>query len=231
MSFFLFHSFLFPQESLGGNSKTVMLATISPASLYIDETLATLRYACQARSIVNRVKVNEDSNNREIHKLRSEVDRLRAQIQYYKRQEILAVEAPPRKIIIETIESNPNDEEEKEKLRQQLKEKEQDLANAEKSWRERLREANNKCKNEMKLLQQNGLALKLSVAQKHPCLINLTADPILSGTLLYILPLGTVRIGKPKATHEVQSDIVLDGPLVGLNHWYVHFCFSFFHKL
>lgn len=211
--------FFFSQESLGGNSKTVMLATISPASLHVDETLATLRYACQARSIVNRVKVNEDSNNREISKLRTEVDRLRAQIQYYKRQEIQAIEAPPRKIIIETIEANPNDEEEKEKLRQQLKEREHELANAEKSWRERLREANDKCKNEMKLLQQNGLALKLSVAQKHPCLINLTADPILSGTLLYILPMGTVRIGRPKPSHQTQSDIVLDGPLVGANHW------------
>lgn len=205
---------------MGGNSKTVMLATISPASLHVDETLATLRYACQARSIVNRVKVNEDSNNRESVKLRAEVERLRAQIQDYKRQEIQAIEAPPRKIIIETIESNPCDEEEKEKLRQKLREKEQDLATAEKLYEERLREANNKCKHEMRLLQQNGLALQLSVAQKQPCLINLATDPMLSGTLLYILPPGVVRIGKPKPPTHVQSDIVLDGPLVGLNHWY-----------
>lgn len=215
----LFSVLMFFQESLGGNSKTLMLATISPASLHIDETLATLRYACQARSIVNRVKVNEDSNNREIHKLRTEVDRLRAQVQYYKRQEIQAIEAPPRKIIIETIDANPDDEEEKGRLRQQLREKELELANAQKSWRERLREADNKCKNEMKLLQQNGLALQLSVAQKQPCLINLATDPMLSGTLLYILPPGIVRIGKPKPSTHAQSDIVLDGPLVGLNHW------------
>lgn len=207
------------QESLGGNSKTVMLATISPASLHTDETLATLRYACQARSIVNRVKVNEDPNDREIHKLRAEVDCLRAQVQYYKRQEIHAVEAAPRKIIIETIDGSANDEEEKEKLRQQLREKEQDLARAEKSWRERLREADSKIKNEMRLLQQNGLALQLSVAQKQPCLINLATDPMLSGTLLYILPPGIVRIGRPKPSTHLQSDIVLDGPLVGQNHW------------
>lgn len=198
-----------------------MLATISPASVHVDETLATLRYACQARSIVNRVKVNEDLNNRKIHELQTEVDRLRAQVQYYQRQEIQAVEAPPRKIIIETIEANPNDEHEKEKLRQQLREKEYELANAQKSWRERLEEAKNKCKNEMKLLQQNGLALQLSDAQKsHPCLINLATDPMLSGTLLYILPPGVVRIGKPKPSDQAQSDIVLDGLWVGLNHWY-----------
>lgn len=106
-----------------------------------------------------------------------------------------------------------------EKLRQQLREKEQELSNAQKSWRDRIREAENKCKNEMKLLQQNGLALQLSVAQKQPCLINLANDPMLSGTLLYILPPGIVRIGKPKPSTHAQSDIVLDGPLVGLNHW------------
>lgn len=54
------------QESLGGNSRTAMLATISPANIHLDETLATLRYACQARSIVNRVHKNEDANERVI---------------------------------------------------------------------------------------------------------------------------------------------------------------------
>lgn len=197
-----------------------MLATISPASVHLDETLATLRYARSARSIVNRVKVNEDPNDREIHKLRAEVDCLRAQVQYYKRQEIHAVEAAPRKIIIETIETaNADDEKEKEKLRQQLHEKEQELARAQTTWEERIREADNKCKNEMKLLQQNGLALQLSVAQKQPCLVNLATDPMLSGTLLYILPPGVVRIGRKKPSTHAQSDIVLDGPLVGYNHW------------
>lgn len=86
------------QENLGGNSKTIMLATISPASLHMDETLSTLRYACQARSIVNRVKVNQDRNDHEINSLRTEVDCLRAQVQYYKRQEVQVVKAPPRKM-------------------------------------------------------------------------------------------------------------------------------------
>jgi hypothetical protein len=41
-----------------------MLATISPANIHLDETLATLRYAGQARTIVNRVRVNEDPHDR-----------------------------------------------------------------------------------------------------------------------------------------------------------------------
>lgn len=50
------------KESLGGNSKTAMLATISPSSSQDDETLSTLRYARQARYIINTARVNEDPN-------------------------------------------------------------------------------------------------------------------------------------------------------------------------
>lgn len=206
------------QENLGGNSKTVMLATISPASLHADETLSTLRYACQANLIVNRVKVNEDPNNRQIRELRAEVERLQALQQVYERQKLQQpVQTHPRKIIIETIDVGGGDE--NEALRQQLRETEQELIKAQKSWRDRLREAEALRENEMKILKQNGLALELSVAQKQPCLINLAADPMLSGTLLYILPIGVVHIGRPKPPTHAQSDIVLDGPLVGENHW------------
>ena len=52
------------QDNLGGNSKTVMLATISPASENFEETLSTLRYADRAKRIVNHAVVNEDPNSR-----------------------------------------------------------------------------------------------------------------------------------------------------------------------
>lgn len=50
------------KESLGGNSKTAMIATLSPATTNVDESLSTLRYAQQARLIINIAKVNEDTN-------------------------------------------------------------------------------------------------------------------------------------------------------------------------
>ena len=61
-SFILQHMFTcrLLKESLGGNSKTAMIATVSPASQHIEETLSTLRYAQTARSIVNIARVNED---------------------------------------------------------------------------------------------------------------------------------------------------------------------------
>lgn len=48
------------KESLGGNSKTVMIATLSPADINYGETLSTLRYADNAKQIKNKAVVNED---------------------------------------------------------------------------------------------------------------------------------------------------------------------------
>lgn len=56
----------------------MMLATISPASIHMDESLATLRYACQARCIVNRIRVNESEKDQIIRELQAEVNRLKS---------------------------------------------------------------------------------------------------------------------------------------------------------
>jgi hypothetical protein len=58
------------KESLGGNSKTFMIAAISPSQLNYQETLSTLQYAYRVKSIVNKAKVNEDSSARIIRALR-----------------------------------------------------------------------------------------------------------------------------------------------------------------
>lgn len=72
--------FLTPQDSLGGNSRTAMVATISPAADNYDETLSTLRYADRAKSIINHAVVNEDPNARIIRELREEVEKLKEQL-------------------------------------------------------------------------------------------------------------------------------------------------------
>ena len=48
------------QDSLGGNSKTVMCANVGPAGYNYDETVNTLRYATRAKSIKNTAKINEE---------------------------------------------------------------------------------------------------------------------------------------------------------------------------
>ncbi|KAJ7365464.1 Kinesin-like protein kif16b [Desmophyllum pertusum] len=66
------------KDSLGGNSKTVMVAAISPAECNYGETLSTLRYAHRAKSIINMPLINEDQNVKLIRELRSEIERLKA---------------------------------------------------------------------------------------------------------------------------------------------------------
>lgn len=68
------------KESLGGNSKTTMIATVSPANIHQEETLTTLRYAATARRVVNIVKVNEDPKIRRIRELEHEVEVLKQRI-------------------------------------------------------------------------------------------------------------------------------------------------------
>ena len=57
------------QDSLGGNTKTVMIATVSPAACHADETLSTLRYADRAKRIQNCPIVNEDPKVQQLLKL------------------------------------------------------------------------------------------------------------------------------------------------------------------
>uniref|UniRef100_A0A3B4WC49 Kinesin-like protein KIF16B n=1 Tax=Seriola lalandi dorsalis TaxID=1841481 RepID=A0A3B4WC49_SERLL len=65
------------KDSLGGNAKTIMIATVSPADVNYGETLSTLRYANRAKNIINKPTINEDANVRLIRELRAEIARLK----------------------------------------------------------------------------------------------------------------------------------------------------------
>ncbi|XP_048397682.1 kinesin-like protein KIF1A isoform X15 [Stegostoma tigrinum] len=65
------------RENLGGNSRTAMVAALSPADINYDETLSTLRYADRAKQIRCNAVINEDPNNKLIRELKDEVSRLR----------------------------------------------------------------------------------------------------------------------------------------------------------
>ncbi|XP_071552253.1 kinesin-like protein KIF3A isoform X3 [Panulirus ornatus] len=69
------------QDSLGGNSKTVMCANIGPASYNYDETISTLRYANRAKNICNKAKINEDPKDALLRKLQDEIKTLRDQLE------------------------------------------------------------------------------------------------------------------------------------------------------
>lgn len=69
------------QDSLGGNSKTLMCANISPADLNYDETISTLRYANRAKNIKNRARVNEDPKDALLRQFQVEIEQLRKQLE------------------------------------------------------------------------------------------------------------------------------------------------------
>ena len=68
------------QDSLGGNTKTLMVACLSPADNNYDETLSTLRYANRAKNIKNKPKINEDPKDALLREYQDEIKKLRAML-------------------------------------------------------------------------------------------------------------------------------------------------------
>merc|ERR1719230_1162979 len=68
------------QDSLGGNTKTVMVACVGPADYNYDESISTLRYAYRAKSIKNKPRINEDPKDAMIREFQEEIDALKRQL-------------------------------------------------------------------------------------------------------------------------------------------------------
>eukprot|EP00350_Pseudokeronopsis_sp_OXSARD2_P007835 CAMPEP_0170540980 /NCGR_PEP_ID=MMETSP0211-20121228/853_1 /TAXON_ID=311385 /ORGANISM="Pseudokeronopsis sp., Strain OXSARD2" /LENGTH=152 /DNA_ID=CAMNT_0010843555 /DNA_START=750 /DNA_END=1208 /DNA_ORIENTATION=- len=69
------------QDSLGGNTKTVMIANVGPADYNYDETMNSLRYASRAKNIQNKPKINEDPKDALLREYQDEITKLRNQLQ------------------------------------------------------------------------------------------------------------------------------------------------------
>ena len=69
------------QDSLGGNTKTVMIANCGPAEYNFDETVTTLRYASRAKNIKNKPKINEDPKDAMLRQYQEEINELKAQLE------------------------------------------------------------------------------------------------------------------------------------------------------
>lgn len=69
------------QDSLGGNTKTIMIAACSPADYNYDETLSTLRYASRAKFIQNKPKVNEDPKDALLKEYMEEIKKLKLMLE------------------------------------------------------------------------------------------------------------------------------------------------------
>uniref|UniRef100_A0A674ACJ3 Kinesin family member 13B n=1 Tax=Salmo trutta TaxID=8032 RepID=A0A674ACJ3_SALTR len=153
------------KDSLGGNSRTAMVATVSPAADNYDETLSTLRYADRAKSIVNHAVVNEDPNARIIRELREEVEKLRDQL-----TQAESMKAP--------------------ELKERLEESEKLIQEMTVTWEEKLRKTEEIAQERQKQLESLGISLQSSgirVGEDKCFLVNLNADPALNELLVYYL--------------------------------------------
>ncbi|KAJ3256242.1 Kinesin-like protein kif3a [Boothiomyces macroporosus] len=112
------------QDSLGGNAKTLMVATMSPASYNYDETISTLRYANRAKNIKNKPKVNEDPKDAMLREFQEEIKRLKSLLENTEGgEETVIEEVEEVEVEIEQDEDEPNIKQKKEKKVRKQKEK------------------------------------------------------------------------------------------------------------
>ena len=181
------------QNALGGNSKTVMICALSPASINYEETLSTLRYADRAKKIQNKAVVNESEHDKTVRLLKEENNELKKKI-----------EELSQKILGGKI-----DNEDKEKfkdLKEQYDATEKIVENMSKTFSERIEEAK---KNEREFNYEK-------VDTNYPHLVVLNEDPQLSHKLKYSLKKLPIYVGRKHG--NPTPEIKLSGIGIKQNH-------------
>jgi len=182
------------QNALGGSSKTVMICAISPASSNYEETLSTLRYADRAKRIKNTATVNENPQDKLIRQLREENEKL-------------------RQMVGDTSPTNGGDAEDKEAMQakqQEIAALEQALQEMQKSFAERLSEAQAKASDVAQQKKDKG-----DLNQPH--VANLNEDDLLTNKLRFAFKEGRTRVGRP-ADGEGGPEVALSGPGIMPEH-------------
>uniref|UniRef100_A0A8C1FUV3 plus-end-directed kinesin ATPase n=1 Tax=Cyprinus carpio carpio TaxID=630221 RepID=A0A8C1FUV3_CYPCA len=217
------------RENLGGNSRTAMVAALSPADINYDETLSTLRYADRAKQIRCNAVINEDPNNRLVRELKEEVSRLKDLLYAQGLGDIIetGISGPPKSMLCtgsigslhDRIMFSPGSEEAIERL----KETEKIIAELNETWEEKLRRTEAIRMEREALLAEMGVAMRedggtvgVFSPKKTPHLVNLNEDPLMSECLLYYIKDGITKVGREDASS--RQDIVLSGHFIKDEH-------------
>uniref|UniRef100_A0A7N6AMV6 plus-end-directed kinesin ATPase n=1 Tax=Anabas testudineus TaxID=64144 RepID=A0A7N6AMV6_ANATE len=220
------------RENLGGNSRTAMVAALSPADINYDETLSTLRYADRAKQIRCNAVINEDPNNRLVRELKEEVSRLKELLYAQGLGDIIESKESPSPSLSalssragsiaslhDRIMFSPGSEEAIERL----KETEKIIAELNETWEEKLRRTEAIRMEREALLAEMGVAMRedggtvgVFSPKKTPHLVNLNEDPLMSECLLYYIKDGITRVGRLDASS--RQDIVLSGHFIKDEH-------------
>uniref|UniRef100_H2YU72 Kinesin-like protein n=1 Tax=Ciona savignyi TaxID=51511 RepID=H2YU72_CIOSA len=231
------------KENLGGNSKTAMIAAISPADINYDESLSTLRYADRAKQIRCNAVVNEDPNARLIRELKEEVERLRQVLRAEGLANLINEQAlMNRNKNLSTSDKGDTETpgtcrmlcfsadmllvqlkaQEKNAL-ERIKESEKIIAELNETWEEKLRKT--ECIRQQRenalmelgvSLREDGGTLGVFSPKRTPHVVNLNEDPLMSECLLYYIKDGLTRVGL--STAKVPQDIVLSGQHIKDEH-------------
>ncbi|XP_036816436.1 kinesin-like protein KIF16B isoform X2 [Oncorhynchus mykiss] len=178
------------KDSLGGNSKTIMIATLSPADVNYSETLSTLHYANRAKNIFNKPTVNEDSSVTVIRKLQEEIVRLKRLVE--KNNQALL---------------SPQDLSKTLKVEEKLHKNEVKVLELTREWTNKWGETQNILKEETVALRKQGIGVVMD--SKLPHLIGIDDDLLSTGTILYHLKEGRTLVGRDEASSN--PDIVVHG--------------------
>ena len=215
------------KENLGGNSKTAMLAAISPADINYDETLSTLRYADRAKQIVCKAVVNEDANGRLIRELKEEIYRLREILKREGIEEIITADTPDSANggVQSRVKQIKSISEASEDALSRLKENEKIIEQLTETYESKLKRTQDiMCEREASLSElgimtrNDGNALGIFSPKKTPHLLNLNEDPFMSECLLYYLKEGETRVGRGDSGCSVVQDIILLGTHIMSEH-------------
>eukprot|EP00911_Craspedida_sp_UC1_P002595 UC1_evm1s1923 len=191
------------KENLGGNSRSVMVATVSPSADNYGETLSTLRYADTAKRIKTHAVVNEDANAKLIRELREEVERLRSMV------DGVGVPGGVRM----------NDEELMQ-LRERLAESERLMQSLTMSWEEKLRIAQTLMEERQQQLQDMGISVEkggLAMDESKRYLLNLNPARGTGELSVYCLSEDITRIGSAR-----DQDICIIGEGILNEHCCLH---------
>ncbi|KAI8089150.1 uncharacterized protein BX664DRAFT_332300 [Halteromyces radiatus] len=223
------------KDSLGGNSKTAMIAAISPADY--DETLSTLRYADQAKKIKNKAVINEDPNAKMIRELKEELELLRNRLHVYAPEVVEELAAASVLKLTANNSANSNNEPlmkatqsitdnnqefefvdtsgNKKKMTKmeivdQLQSSEKLLANLNETWEEKLKRTESIQIERERALEELGIAVHKNnvgvyAPKKMPHLVNLNEDPLMSECLMYQLKLGITHVGRNDTIDQQQQ--------------------------
>ncbi|XP_036362558.1 kinesin-like protein KIF28P isoform X1 [Octopus sinensis] len=190
------------KNALGGNSKTIMVAAVSPADINYQETLSTLRYVNRAKEIKTMAKINESETDVLIRKLTEEIEQYKTMMK--------SGNIP---MMSDTADLT---EEEKRELRKEIEEEYSNILDENnrriddirKTYAERLKEAEERA-------HQPAEMRKAMVQKKKtvPYIYNLNMDPQLTGHVFYFFENSPISVGK-----DVENAICLKGPSIAGKH-------------